>query len=96
MAIEAAFTKKGSKVKFLWFFFNNYLSCITLVASISSIKVKNGIDLDSVIVFVIAFFIPVSFFTSSSGLTPVSGAILTTLSPIDPEEVELEGACLDS
>jgi hypothetical protein len=35
---------------------------------------------DSVIVFVIAFFMPVSFFTSSSGLIPVSGAILTTLS----------------
>jgi len=42
---------------------------------------KNGIDRDSVMVLVIAFFIPVSLRTSSSGLTPVRGAILTTRSP---------------
>ena len=35
-------------------------------------------------VLVIAFFIPVNFFTSSSGLTPVRGAILTTRSPLEP------------
>ena len=32
-------------------------------------------------VLVIAFFIPVSFFTTSSGFTPVKGAIFTVLSP---------------
>lgn len=47
------------------------------MVSISSIKVKKGIERDSVIVFVIAFFIPVNFLTISSGLTPVKGAILT-------------------
>ena len=44
---------------------------------------KNGIERDSVMVFVMAFFIPVSLRTSSSGLTPVRGAILTTLSPVE-------------
>jgi hypothetical protein len=34
-------------------------------------------------VLVIAFFIPVSFLTSSSGLTPVRGAILTARSPVE-------------
>jgi hypothetical protein len=64
---------------------------MTFVASTSSINVKKGINLDSVIVFVIAFFIPVSFFTSSSGFTPVRGAIFTTLSPTAAEP-ELEAA----
>jgi len=41
----------------------SYLSLIKFVASIDSEKVKDGIVRDSVIVFVIAFFIPVIFFT---------------------------------
>ncbi len=51
---------------------------------------------DSVIVFVIAFFMPVSFLTSSSGLIPVSGAILTTLSAdevVSGLVAEPAGAC---
>jgi hypothetical protein len=35
---------------------------------------------------------PVSFLTSSSGLTPVNGAILTTLSPTDDDLVVSEDA----
>jgi hypothetical protein len=38
-------------------------------------------------VLVIAFLIPVNLRTSSSGLTPVSGAIFTTFSP----EVAVKG-----
>jgi hypothetical protein len=55
-------------------------------------KVKAGMERDSVIVLVIAFFIPVSFLTSSSGLTPVKGAILTTLSPTEVDLLASEVA----
>lgn len=81
IATEAAFTKKGRTVRFLCAFLSKTLSFINSVASISSMKVNAGMERDSVIVLVIAFFIPVSFLTSSSGLTPVRGAILTALSP---------------
>ena len=47
---------------------------------------------DSVIVLVIAFFMPVNFLTSSSGLIPVSGAILITRSPVNDEVLPPEGA----
>ena len=55
--------KKGSMVILGWTCFISYLSLIRLVASIDSENVKDGIVSDSVIVFVIAFFIPVIFFT---------------------------------
>lgn len=70
-------------VKFLCWDLSAYLSLRRWVASISSANMKNGMERDSVMVFVMAFFIPVSLRTSSSGLTPVRGAILTTLSPVE-------------
>jgi hypothetical protein len=63
MAIEHAFTKNGRIVKLLCCFLICYLSFRRLEASISSMKVKKGIVNDSVIVFVIAFFMPVSLLT---------------------------------
>ena len=70
-------------VKFLCVFLSYYLSLRSWVASISSENIKKGIERDSVMVLVIAFFIPVSFLTSSSGLTPVRGAILTERSLVE-------------
>ena len=46
-----------------WTDFISFLNLISWVASISSEKVKKGIESDSVIVFVIAFLIPVICFT---------------------------------
>lgn len=69
--------KKGRRVKLWWFFFSNYLRAMTFDVSTSSMKVKKGMERDSVIVLVIAFFMPVNFLTISSGFTPVNGAILT-------------------
>ncbi len=63
MAIEQALTKKGSIVSFGWTDFISFLNFIKWVASISSEKVKKGIESDSVIVLVIAFLIPVICFT---------------------------------
>ena len=63
IAIEHAFTKNGNMVNFGWTDFISFLSLINYVASISSENVKKGIERDSVIVFVIAFFIPVICFT---------------------------------
>jgi len=63
IAIEHALTKKGSIVSFGWTDFISFLNLISWVASISSEKVKKGIESDSVIVFVIAFLIPVICFT---------------------------------
>lgn len=63
MAREAALIKKGRRVKLLNCFFNMSLSWIKLVASISSWKVKEGMFKASVMVLVIAFFIPVIFLT---------------------------------
>lgn len=59
IAIEHALMKNGSMVSLGCYFFISLRSLIRLVALISSDKVKNGIERDSVIVFVIAFFIPV-------------------------------------
>lgn len=63
IAIEQALTKKGSIVSLGWTDFISFLSLISYVASISSENVKNGIERDSVIVLVIAFLIPVIYFT---------------------------------
>ena len=63
IAIEQALMKNGSIVRFVCTFFISFLNAIKAVASISSEKVKAGIDSASVIVLVIAFFIPVIFLT---------------------------------
>ena len=63
IAIEHALTKNGRIVNLGWTDFISFLSLISYVASISSEKVKKGIERDSVIVFVIAFLIPVICFT---------------------------------
>ena len=63
MAIEHALMKNGSMVRLVCTFFISLRSMIRAVASISSEKVKAGIDRASVIVLVMAFFIPVIFFT---------------------------------
>jgi len=88
IAREAAFTKKGRSVKFLWFFLRRCLRWKRSVESISSWNVKKGMERDSVIVFVIALRMPVSFFTWSSGFTPVSGAIFGTFSPAEEAGVD--------
>jgi hypothetical protein len=88
IAIEQALMKKGSMVSLGCYFFISFLKAISLVALISSDSVKNGIESDSVIVFVIAFFMPVMCLTlnnkrlrfynetySSSSVMPVKGAI---------------------
>jgi len=59
IAIEHALMKKGSTVRFVWIFFISLRRMRRLVASISSENVKDGIVSASVMVFVIAFFIPV-------------------------------------
>lgn len=86
MAIEHALIKKGSIVSLGCATFISFLSLISCVASISSLKVKNGIESASVIVFVIAFFIPVIFFTWSSSVIPLSGAILGAPAQFDGAE----------
>lgn len=63
MAIEHAFMKNGNIVREECTYFISFLRAKSLVPSISSEKVKKGIVRASVIVFVIAFFIPVIFFT---------------------------------
>ena len=55
--------KKGSIVSFGTDCFNCFLSATSWVAFMSSENVKKGIDRDSVIVMVMAFFIPVIFLT---------------------------------
>jgi len=63
IAILHALIKNGNIVSLGWADFISFLSLISLVASISSEKVKNGMLSDSVIVLVIAFFIPVIYLT---------------------------------
>ena len=63
MAIEQALMKNGSIVRLVCTFFISFLKAIKAVASISSENVNAGIDSASVIVLVIAFFIPVIFLT---------------------------------
>ena len=63
MAIEHALIKNGSIVKFVCTFFISFRSAIKAVASIESEKVKAGIVKASVIVLVMAFFMPVIFLT---------------------------------
>ena len=63
IAIEHALIKNGNRDKVGCYAFISFLKAIREVAFISSEKVKAGIDRDSVIVLVIAFFIPVMRFT---------------------------------
>ena len=63
IAIEHALMKKGSMVSFGCCFFISLRRAISFVAFISSESVKKGIVNDSVIVFVIAFFMPVIYLT---------------------------------
>ena len=63
MAIEQALMKNGSIVRLVCTFFISFLRAIKAVASISSEKVNAGMDKASVIVFVMAFFMPVIFLT---------------------------------
>jgi hypothetical protein len=73
MANERAFMKNGSIVRSGIYYFNSLRNLINYVASISSEKVNVGIERDCVIVFVIAFWMPVIFLTSSSVVTPDRG-----------------------
>ena len=61
--MEHALMKNGNIVRFVCTFFISLRRAIRAVASIESEKVKAGIDKASVIVFVMAFFMPVIFFT---------------------------------
>lgn len=63
MAMEHALIKNGSIVRLVCTFFISFLKAIKAVASISSEKVKDGIVSASVMVFVMAFFMPVIFLT---------------------------------
>ena len=67
MAMEHALIKNGSIVRLVCTFFISFLKAIRAVASISSEKVNDGIVRASVIVLVIAFFIPVIFLTLHNG-----------------------------
>ena len=67
MAMEHALIKNGSIVRFVWTFFISLRRAMSAVASISSENVKDGIVKASVIVFVMAFFIPEIFLTLSRG-----------------------------
>lgn len=63
IAIEHALMKNGSIVNLGTEDLSSFLNFMSSVAFMSSENVKKGIESDSVIVFVIAFFIPVIFFT---------------------------------
>jgi len=63
MASEHAFMKKGKRVSFGYKTFNSFRRLISSEPLIASEKVRNGMVRDSVIVFVIAFFIPVIYCT---------------------------------
>lgn len=76
IAIEHALMKNGSIVRLVCTFFISLRRAINFVASISSEKVKAGIDRASVMVFVMAFFMPVIFLTVSCSVIPSRGAIL--------------------
>lgn len=88
MAMEHALMKKGSMVRLVCTFFISLRSMMREVASMESEKVNAGIDKASVIVLVIAFFIPVMRLTLSCSVMPVRGAILT---PVNTEGLP-EGA----
>lgn len=75
MAREQALMKKGSIVSPGTWAFSYLRRAMSLVASISSEKVKKGIVRDSVIVLVMAFFIPVILTTLSCSVMPYRGAI---------------------
>ena len=72
--------KKGKIDKFVYYFFNYFLKSIVLVASRSSENIKKGIDRESVIVLVIAFYIPLIFLTLSPSVTfkGIDFGVLTT------------------
>jgi hypothetical protein len=55
--------KNGSIVSLGTVVLSYFLSLMSSVASMSSENVKKGIDRDSVMVLVMAFFMPVIFFT---------------------------------
>jgi hypothetical protein len=63
MAREHALMKNGSIVSLGTVVLSYFLSLMSSVASMSSENVKKGIDRDSVMVLVMAFFMPVIFFT---------------------------------
>jgi hypothetical protein len=63
MAREHALIKNGSMVSLGTDYLSCFLNLMSSVAFISSENVKNGIERDSVIVLVMAFFMPVIFFT---------------------------------
>lgn len=79
IAIEQALIKKGNIVNFGFAAFISFLKAINLVASISSEKVKKGIDSDSVIVLVIAFLIPVIYLTLHNKASILGLVKLTSL-----------------
>ena len=63
MAMEQALIKKGNSDSYGCTFFISFLRAIKAVALISSEKVKLGMVNDSVMVLVMAFFMPVIFLT---------------------------------
>ena len=73
IAIEHALIKNGNIVKLVCTFLSSYLKARSLVAFIESEKVNEGMERASVMVFVIAFFIPVIFLTLNTTFQIVKG-----------------------